>query len=121
MNEKDTLAVFDIQINKIDSSKKILLHQVTNGVDTSSISNMTESTNETPLIYDFIVSGKMNKDHFAIKIAGDRYLREFYLNNQLICIANGNLAPERFVMIDDSISAALLNKLFIIGFNSFFQ
>jgi hypothetical protein len=121
MNEKDTLVVFDIQINKIDSSKKILLHQVTNGVDTSSITNMTESTNEVPLMYDFLVSGKINKDHFAIKISGDRYLREFYLNNQLICIANGNLAPERFVMIDDTIPAALLNKLFIIGFNSFFQ
>lgn len=121
MNEKDTLVVFDIQINKIDSSKKILLHQVTNGVDTSSITNMTESTNEVPLMYDFLVSGKINKDHFAIKISGDRYLREFYLNNQLICIANGNLAPERFVMIDDIIPAALLNKLFIIGFNSFFQ
>ena len=121
MNEKDTLAVFDIQINKTDSSKKILLHQVTNGVDTSSITNMTESTNEVPLMYDFLVSGKINKDHFAIKISGDRFLREFYLNNQLICIANGNLAPERFVMIDDTIPAALLNKLFIIGFNSFFQ
>jgi hypothetical protein len=121
MNEKDTLAVFDIQINKTDSSKKILLHQVTNGVDTSSITNMTESTNEAPLVYDFLVSGKINKDHFAIKISGDRFLREFYLNNQLICIANGNLAPERFVMIDDTIPAALLNKLFIIGFNSFFQ
>jgi hypothetical protein len=121
LNEQDSLAVFDIQINKTDSTKKIFLNQVSNGVDTNSIVTLPGFKNEIPLVYDFWVKGKLKSQPFEIKISSERYLREFYFNNELICIANGNITPERFVVLDNSISPEILNILFIIGFNSFFQ
>ena len=121
MNEKDTISVFEIQTNKIDTTKKLFLHQVSNGIDSSSISAIEASKKTIPLSYDFLIKGKMKELPFEIKISGDRYLREFYLNNELICIANGNNAPEKFVVLDNAISSEMLNALFIIGFNSYFQ
>lgn len=120
-NEKDTVAVFEVLTNQVDSLKKLLLHQVSNGVDSSSIALIEPLKNEINLNYDFHIKGKLKEVPFEIKIAGDQYLREFYFNNELICIANGNKAPERFVMLDNSISSEIMNALFIIGFNSFFQ
>ncbi len=121
LNEKDSLAVFKIEINKIDSTKKMFLSQVTNGVDTNSIVDLPGPKKEISLVYDFWIKGNLKSQPFEIKVAGDRYLREFYFNNELICVANGNKAPERFVVLDNSISPEILNALFIIGFNSFFQ
>ncbi len=119
--EKDTAAIFEIQINNVDSTKKIFLNQISNGFDLSSVTRFESLESEMPLTYDYSIKGKLKELPFEIKIAGDRYLREFYLNNELICIANGNIAPERFVILDNSISPEILNTLFIIGFNSFFQ
>lgn len=121
LNEKDTAAIFDIQIDKVDSTKKIFLNQISNGFDLSSVTSFESLESETPLTYDYLIKGKLKELPFEIKIAGDRFLREFYFNNQLICIANGNIAPERFVILDNSISSEILNALFIIGFNSYFQ
>lgn len=121
LNEKDSIAVFEIQTYKSDSTKKLFIHQVSNGFDTSSIGSIEASTKEISIVYDFLIKGKIYEQPFEIKIAGDRFLREFYFNNELICIANGNKAPERLVMLNKSISPEILNALFIIGFNSFFQ
>ncbi len=121
LNEKDTAAIFEIQMNNVDSTKKIFLNQISNGFDLSSVTRFESLESEMPLTYDYSIKGKLKELPFEIKIAGDRYLREFYLNNELICIANGNIAPERFVILDNSISPEILNSLFIIGFNSFFQ
>ncbi|MEI6263801.1 MAG: hypothetical protein WCP74_01780 [Sphingobacteriia bacterium] len=121
LNEKDTTAIFEIQMDIVDSTKKIFLNQISNGVDLSSVTSFESLESEIPLTYDYLIKGKLKEISFEIKIAGDRYLREFYLNNELICVANGNIAPERFVMLDNSISPETMNALFIIGFNSFFQ
>ncbi len=121
LNEKDTAAIFEIEMDKVDSTKKIFLNQISNGFDLSSVTSFESLESEMPLTYDYSVKGKLKELPFEIKITGNRSLREFYLNNELVCIANGNIAPERFVMLDNSISPEILNVLFIIGFNSFFQ
>ena len=121
LNEKDTAAIFEIQIDKVDTTKNIFLNQVSNGIDTSSVTSIESPEKVISLNYDYLIKGKLKKNNFEIKIAGDRYLREFYLNNELICIANGNKNAERFVLLNNSISSEILNILFIIGFNSFFQ
>lgn len=120
-NENDTVAVFEIQIDKVDTTKKIFLNQVSNGIDTSSVTSIESPEKVISLNYDYLIKGKLKANNFEIKISGDRYLREFYFNNELICIANGNKTLERFVILDNSISSEILNALFIIGFNSFFQ
>ena len=121
LNDKDTVALFQIETNSVDSTRKLFNNQVTNGFDSNSSTFINNQEKAIPLKFNYIVKGKINLDKFEIKISGDGILREFYLNNELICVANGNKAPERFVVLNNSISPEILNALFIIGFNSFFQ
>ena len=96
---------------------------MTNGFDT-----LTYQTNPGyqaapwDVVYEYIVKGTMAKQDFTIKYSGIRNtIKEFYLNNTLVCIAQGKFSPEKFVLFDASLSPELLNRLFMIGFNRFFE
>ncbi len=117
---KDTIALFSIQRGVTDTSKKLFLHQVSNGVSRASVMNITDNEKVLSVNYDFLVEGRIKGTPFQIKISNGSYIREFYLKNELILIAAGDKGPERFVTFDNSIPAELLNALLIIGYNSFF-
>lgn len=121
LNDSDTVAVFKIETNKIDSAKKLLPFLISNGVDSNSILTIDDIQEELVLKYNYFVSGKLKQQDFEIKISGDNYFREFYINNKLICMACGNKKPEKFVLFDDYLSFEILNALFILGFNDYFQ
>ena len=73
-------------------------------------------------MYDYIASGKMGDLDFEIKCSGFRNtIKEIYLDKKLICIAQGKYSPEKFVIFDASLSPEMLNRLFMIGFNRFFE
>jgi len=118
---KDTVARFSIENAVIDTSKKIFTQQITNGVDNKLTFTIDSSGRTLSLAQDYVIKGKIWNQSFKICISGERYLKEFYLEDQLVCVANGDKALERFVILDESISNSLLNALLMIGFNSYLQ
>ena len=118
---KDTVARFSIENAVIDTSKKIFTQQITNGVDNKLNFTIDSSGRTLSLAQDYVIKGKIWNQSFKICISGERYLKEFYLEDQLVCVANGDKALERFVVLDESISNSLLNALLMIGFNSYLQ
>jgi hypothetical protein len=121
--ENDTIAKFQIERGQPSNGNKIFPSIMTNGYDT-----LTYQTNPGyqaapwDVVYEYIVKGTMGKQAFSIKYSGIRNtIKEFYLNNQLVCIAQGKFSPEKFVLFDASLSPELLNRLFMIGFNRFFE
>ena len=122
--EKDTLAKFIIEKSILDtkSSTKILTDIISNGYDSSSLFRINTEKNEVPVLYDYIVKGKISSRDFTIKCSGVRNsLKEIYLDQKLVCIAQGKFNPEKFVIFDASLNPEILNQLFIIGFNRFFE
>ena len=117
----DTIARFSIENNVIDTNKKISTQQITNGVDNKLNFTIDSSGTELSLIQDYVIKGKILNQSFKICISGDRYLKEFYVDERIVCVANGDKIIERFVILDESISSSLLNTLFIIGFNAYLQ
>ena len=117
----DTIARFNIDNNVIDTNKKIFTQQITNGVDNKLNFTIDSSGTELSLIQDYVIKGKIWNQTFKICISGDRYLKEFYVDDRIVCVANGDRILERFVILDESISSSLLNTLFIIGFNAYLQ
>lgn len=117
----DTIAHFSIRRDVPAPGKQLYFHQVSNGIDPSSLYTITETPSIVAVKYDFLVEGDMMGTPFSIGISSGTYIREFFLNNRPISIAIGNKAPERFVIFDTSVSPALFNALMIIGFNSYFQ
>lgn len=117
----DTIARFNIENDVIDKNKKIFTQQITNGFDNNSIYTIDSSGTTESLLQDYVINGKIFDQSFKICISGKKYLKEFYLNDQIVCIANGDKALERFVILDESISNSLLNALLMIGFNSYLQ
>ncbi len=118
---KDTIARFSIESNVTDNSKKIFTQQVTNGIDNKLNFIIDSSGTGLSLVHDYLIRGKIGNRSFKICISGEHYLKEFYVDDRLACIANGDKALERFVMVDESISNSLLNALLMIGFNSYLQ
>ncbi|MDD2793725.1 MAG: hypothetical protein PHD73_11145, partial [Sediminibacterium sp.] len=117
----DTIAQFSIRRDVLDPVKQLFFHQVSNGIDPSSLYTITETPSIVAVKYDFLVEGDMMGTPFSIGISSGNYIREFFLNNRPISIAIGNKAPERFVIFDSSVSASVFNALMLIGFNSYFQ
>ena len=123
LSEKDTLAVFSIAKNITDPHNEIYPAQVSNGYDSATIYSYPSLTFQHWAVkYDYVITGKIGQQDFSIKCSGNRNtLKEIFLNNKLICIAQGKFSPEKFVVFDASLSPELLNQLFMIGFNCFFE
>jgi hypothetical protein len=120
--ENDTVAKFTIQNNVVDDTKKIYPAKVSNGIDSSSIFTITVAQQPYAVRYEYVVKGMIAKKQFTIKCSGNRnMIKEIYLGDQLVCIAQGKFSPEKFVVFDASLSSEILNPLLMIGFNRFFE
>jgi len=122
--ENDTIAKFRIEKGIPSDSNKIFTGIMTNGYDTASVYRTNPGLQSAPwdLVYDYVVKGTLAKQSFSIKCSGVRNtIKEIYLNDKLVCIAQGKFRPEKFVLFDASLSPELLNRLFMIGFNRFFE
>ena len=122
LNDKDTIANFTIEKRVTDiSGKKIFPGKVSNGVDTSSFFILDKQSTGWPVTYNYVVLGLINKQVFSIQCSGsDNSIKEIYLNEKLVCIAQGIFNPEKFVVFDPQLAPELLNQLLIIAFNHFF-
>lgn len=119
--EKDTIARFSIQKKALDRNKKIFLTKISNGNDTSFFV-LNNANVEFNVKYDYVAEGILNNQEFTIKCSGfTNTMKEIYLDKKLVCIAQGKFSPEKFVVFDASLSSELLNQLFMIGFNRFFE
>ena len=122
LNEKDTLAAFTIQKSVSDPVKKLYANKVSNGFDSASFYSIQAKNTYLPVVYDYVVKGKLSQQDFSIQCSGfPNTMKEIYLNEKLVCIAQGKFSPEKFVVFDASLSPELLNQLFMIGFNRFFE
>lgn len=120
--ENDTLARFTIQTNITDETKKLYPAKISNGIDSSSFFTISPVLQPYPVRYDYIVKGAIAQKPFTIKCSGNgNMVKEIYLGDQLVCIAQGKFSPEKFVVFDASLSSEILNPLLMIGFNRFFE
>jgi hypothetical protein len=118
--EKDTLARFMILKQVAHANNKFFRNRVSNGIDTTFYEFSTNQA--TGVVYDYVVTGSLGDQNFSINCLGfTNTLKEIYLGNKLVSIAQGRFSPEKFVVFDASLSPELLNQLFMIGFNRFFE
>jgi len=121
-NDQDTIAIFAIERAVTDPVKKVSVNKISNGFDSVSYLPIDAKEVVWPVVYDYVVKGKIAGHGFSIKCSGfGNTLKEIYLDDTLICIAQGKFNPERFVIFDASLSSGLLNPLLMIGFNRFFE
>jgi hypothetical protein len=125
LQENDTLAKFSILKEVTEKANKIYPNIITNGYDStgfSTLPNFGNRTAEWVVLYRYVINGSLTGMPFRIKCSGfDNNLREFFLGDQLVCIAQGKFNPEKFVLFDASLSPEKLNQLFLIGFNRFLE
>ncbi len=125
LQENDTLAQFSILKEVTEKANKIYPNIITNGYDSTGFSTLPAFGNRTaewPVVYRYVINGSLSGLPFRIKCSGfDNSLREFFLGDQLVCIAQGKFNPEKFVLFDASLSPEKLNQLFLIGFNRFLE
>lgn len=125
LQENDTLAQFSILKEVTEKANKIYPNIVTNGYDSTGFSTLPafgSRTAEWAVVYRYVINGSFAGIPFRIKCSGfDNSLREFFLADQLVCIAQGKFNPEKFVLFDASLSPEKLNQLFLIGFNRFLE
>lgn len=120
--EKDTVAIFEIAKNQPDPDKKIYPGLISNGFDSVLYKIPNTRIQEWPIEYQYVISGKLNNKPFRIKCSGGKStVKEFFFNEELVCIAQGKFMPEKFVIFDASLSPEILNQLFFIGFNRFLE
>jgi len=121
--DKDTIATFSIATNVIDANNRKLYHQlaIPNDSMTVSVSSIEKAVKQQ---YTYHLYGELNGKAFKILCSGlnGNYesIRECYVNNKLVCIAQGNQYPEVFTVLDNTISPLILNQLLLLGFSSLF-
>ncbi len=123
--EKDTLASFSILKQVTEKTNKVFPDLVYNGYDTASVVRLPVPINRSAdisVLYTYVINGSLQGMPFRIKCSGNRNtLKEIFLGDKLVCIAQGKFIPEKFVLFDASLSSEKLNQLFIIGFNRFLE
>jgi hypothetical protein len=120
-NDADTLAKFTIQ-KKIIGNNEVSPSLIGNGYDTVSFYRVKNITRTNwKLGYDYLVTGRIGNKPFTIKCGPMNLTKEIFLEDKLVCIAQGKFTIEKFVLFDASLSPELLNQLFMIGFNRFFE
>jgi hypothetical protein len=120
--DADTLAKFSIQKN-VPGTNQVSSSLIGNGYDTVSfyrikLNSLRQNFKQS---YDYLVNGRISNRPFTIKCGPMNATKEIFLEDKLVCIAQGKFTIEKFVLFDASLSPELLNQLFIIGFNRFFE
>jgi len=117
--EKDTIAHFSIETDKMDSTKKIYPYLSSNGMDSNSLSRINDFDNAINFASLYYVKGKIRNQPFTIEVG--EYFRAIYLNNERIVLLSGVQQPERMVIFNPNISIELINELILLSYNRFFQ
>lgn len=121
LSDNDTIARFSIEANLL-SEIKAFPGRVYNGMDSSSTFTISDSKPAWPVLNNYTLKGKLNGRDFVVKCSGKNgVVKTIYLNDQLVCIAQGKQKPDVFVVFDASLSSEILNQLLIIGFNRFLE
>lgn len=121
LHEKDTVAIFSVKTRTLNPTRQLYANKVWNGYDSSFIQVLAKET-ILPVFDDYLVAGKINNRRFAIHCGGyGNTLKEIYVDDKIVCIAQGRFNPEKFVVLDQTLSPELLKQLLMIGFNRFFE
>ena len=120
--EKDTLAKFSISKNVVSTRININSDRISNGYDSTAIFSFNSGSKNVQISHAYVVTGKIGLYTFQIKCSDfHNSIKEIYLDEKLVCIAQGKFTLEKFVIFNASLSTELLIQLFIIGFNPFFE
>lgn len=121
IEDKDTIGSFSISKGDIDSTKLFNLNSISNGIDTNSITNIIETPNKIPVVYDYIIQGNIYKHLFSIKIYGYQFIREIWIDNLLVATIFGDIEPEKFVLANTIDNIPLLNCMILFAYQSYFS
>jgi hypothetical protein len=121
VTNKDTIGYFDITKGGRDTTKLFSLHKVSNGFDTTSITQITETPFVIPLVYDYQISGVMNGNNFKIRMYGNQYIREIWVDGELVATIFGDIVPEKIVLATAIENTPLLNFLILFSYQSYFS
>lgn len=120
-SDNDTIAWFSIEKNIFRPANKYYPGIVSNGIDTASFVVISEQPAIT-VQQQYVITGTIAKTPFTIRCSGaDNSIKEIFLGNDLVCIAQGKFNVEKFVVFGASLSPEILNPLLLIGFNSFLE
>jgi hypothetical protein len=119
LHGKDTVAIFGIFKKVGDPNKQIYLDKTTNGIDSNSTASISKEAFTFQIIYDYQMTGKIKGDHFTIFNFWNNEMKEFYVNNQLICIVKGKTDPENIILINGYNNTQMIKELLLIAYNKF--
>ncbi|OYU56309.1 MAG: hypothetical protein CFE25_03435 [Chitinophagaceae bacterium BSSC1] len=123
LKDRDTLAHFKVSIDTKDSKKQKFLHQIVETYNGSSITMENKPRTSTQQ-YAFIIEGAFKGMSLKINCSGMRgmqtVIREIYLNNKLIAIAQGSTSPEILTVLDKNLDSVTLNQLLLLSFSRLF-
>jgi len=119
LREKDTMAVFSLnQEPSFKDSAVLWFHQVYNGIDSSSLFTIQIDTFPYPFYTSMRITGFFHKQPFSIRMKGpDLEWKEIILNGTPAIWIWGATRPERVLIKDVSLSADVINELFMIAFS----
>ena len=119
LNEKDTIAKFEIKKEvRSPIGERLFFNKIYNGLDSCSIYTMDSLSREWLAVYNYQITGNINKQAFVIQLIGSN-LKKIYLNEKLVCIIDGGFIIDKMVILDQSIDPELLNQLLLIATNDF--
>ncbi len=121
MEDKDTIGYFSISKGGTDSNKSFYTNSISNGIDTSSITNIIQTPNKVPVEYDYVVKGTIYKHNFIVKIYGYQYIREIWIDDTLVATVFGDIEPEKFVLANTFDNTPLLNCMILFSYHSYFS
>jgi hypothetical protein len=121
VTDRDTIGNFEIIKGGSDSTKLFSLHKLSNGVDTASITQFDENPFVIPLVYDYQINGVMNSSKFKVLIYGNQYIRELWVDGELVSTVFGDIVPEKIVLASATKNIPLLNFLVLFSYQSYFS
>lgn len=122
----DTLARFSVLKKVTERTNLVSRKLIGNGIDTGTVYtspyNGISNSSDWRVVYNYVLNGTLQGLPFRIKCSGaESNLKEFFVKDKLVCIADGKFYPKKFVVFDASLSGEFLNQLFAIGFNRFLE
>lgn len=121
LSDNDTIARFSIETN-LPSDIKAFPGRVYNGIDSTAAVRIAENKPVWSVLNNYTLKGKLNGRNFTIRCSGQKgVIKAMYIDDQLVCIAQGKQKPDVFVVFDASLSPEILNQLLIIGCNRFLE
>lgn len=121
LEDKDTIGSFSITTGGFDKTKLFYTNRISNGIDTTSITQINETTAPISVIYDYRVNGIMREHRFNILIYANHYIREIWIDGILVATVFGDSFPEKFVLSSTINNLPLLNFMILFSYQSFFS